>query len=163
MLYIPTKTYNLTDGEYENILYSPSKSKSRVIKARNITIWDNYTFYFLKRYFKKDKYEKAFNHYLWLINFIKENYQEGITLITPDIEWMPKNLSQVIINKWQKECKDYPQLYVPDTWENPNLNIVGYALRSNSVKTHPYWNHCLGHKRDNLICPIQTYDAIKEI
>ena len=128
----------------------------------NITIWDNYTFYFKKRYHKPDKREKAREHYLWLINFIKNNYKEGITLITPDIEWLEDK--EEILEKWIKYCKDYPQLYVPETWESiDNLNIVGYALRITTPQkyVHPEWNHCLGHKRD-LNCKLLTYDSITQ-
>lgn len=166
MIYIPTKTYDLKEGKYENILYSPSKSKPKIIKAKNITIWDNHTFYYFKRYYKEDKQEKAFNHYLWLMDFIKKNYQEGITLITPDVDWMEEKYALQVEKLWKKECSNYPQLYVPTSWrtDTSKLNIAGYALRKNIKYTefHPHWNHCLAHVR-SINCDLLTYDAIREL
>ena len=164
IIYIPTMTSALRHEVKklpENILYSPNSKLEKVYKAEKITIWDNYTYYLRNKYNKKDKQTVSKNHYLWLINFIKNNYQEGITLITPDIEWL--NDKDEIMEKWYKTCKDYPQLYVPETWDNTDgLNIIGYALRPNSTFIHENWNHCLRHKRD-ISCNILTYDSVSEI
>ena len=161
MIYIPTITSKVR-GEYENVLYSPNKKHPEIIMGKNITIWDNYTFYLYKRYRKPDKHEIAREHYLWLIEYIKNNWREGITLITPDVEWL--KYKNEIIDKWNKECYSYPQLYVPNTWDNTDkLNIIGYALRSNSPNVfHENWTHCLAHKRD-IKCKLLTYDATVEI
>ena len=160
IIYIPTITGRVK-GEHENVLYSPNKNHPEIILGKNITIWDNYTFYFYKRYRKSDKHEVAREHYLWLINFIKDNWREGITLITPDVEWL--KYKDEIIEKWNNECYLYPQLYVPNTWENPNkVNIIGYAPRKTSPNiTHKNWTHCLGHTRD-INCKLLTYDSIIE-
>lgn len=159
MLYIPTVTSKIITEQYENILYSPNQKHPNKYKGTNITIWDNYTFYLLKRYHKPDKHEKAREHYLWFIDYIKDNYEEGITLITPDVEWL--KYRNEIEQKWLQECSQYPQLYIPETWEDTSkLNIVGHALRVNSKTiSHPDWVHCLGHTREvesNLI----TYDSV---
>lgn len=163
MIYIPTMTTKLRfeNGEYENLLYSPNKNLTKVVLGKNITIWDNYTYYLRCKYLKEDRQSFAKAHYLWLIDFIKNNYVNGVTLITPDIEWLDDK--EEIMQKWFNYCKDYPQLYVPETWENiDGLNIVGYALRTNSPNiVHPNWNHCLRHKR-NLDCNLLTYDSIVE-
>ena len=162
IVYIPTMTSNFRYSDRieklpENILYSPNPKILNVYKSSNITIWDNYTFYLRSKYHKKDKHEVARDHYLWLINYIKNNYIDGITLITPDVEWL-KYKEQIEI-EWYKYCKDYPQLYVPETWDNPKLNIIGYALRPNTSESyiHKNWNHCLKHKRD-ISCSLLTYD-----
>lgn len=158
IIYIPTLTSNITRVELpENILYSPNPRNGKY-KAKGITIWDNYTFYLMLKYNKSDKHEKAREHYLWLINFIKDNYEDGITLITPDVEWL--KYKDEIMEKWFNTCKDYPQLYVPQTWENPDgLNIIGYALRKNTPTefVHEKWNHCLRHVRD-IPTGLLTYD-----
>ena len=52
MIYIPTITSKVR-GEYENVLYSPNKKHPQIIMGKNITIWDNYTFYLYKRYRKR--------------------------------------------------------------------------------------------------------------
>ena len=167
MIYIPTLTSKLRiglDKQYENILYSPNVNLDKVYKGSNITIWDNYTFYLRSRYHKPDKHIKARNHYLWLIDFIKNNYEEGITLITPDVEWLKDR--ELIEEQWNKECSIYPQLYVPETWKTPTdkLNIIGYALRINTPEKyiHENWNHCLKHKRE-LNSKLLTYDSTIEI
>jgi hypothetical protein len=162
MIYIPTLTSKLKyeTREYENILYSPNIKLNKVVLGKNITIWDNYTYYLRFKYNKPDKHIVAKNHYLWLINFIKNNYIDGVTLITPDIEWLQDK--EEIMEKWYNNCREYPQLYVPETWNNLDLNIVGYALRINSPDyIHPNWNHCLRHKRE-LNCKLLTYDSIIE-
>ena len=51
MIYIPTITSKVR-GEYENVLYSTNKKHPQIIMGKNITIWDNYTFYLYKRYRK---------------------------------------------------------------------------------------------------------------
>ncbi len=161
MIYIPTITTK-RQANLDNVLYSPNKNNDQIVLGKSITIWDNYTFYLYKRYRKPDKHEIAREHYLWLIDFIKDNWREGITLITPDVEWL--KYKDEITDKWNKECYSYPQLYVPNTWNNiDKLNIIGYALRSNSSNVfHENWTHCLGHKRD-IKCRLLTYDATIEI
>lgn len=162
IIYIPTMTStfrcNNVKDVPENILYSPNSKILNIYKGSNITIWDNHTFYYKCRYIKPDKHEVARKHYLWLIDFIKNNYVDGITLIAPDIEWL--KYKEEIHKQWYKYCKDYPQLYVPETWDNPKLNIVGYALRTNTPLNyvHKEWNHCLRHKRD-ITCDLLTYDS----
>lgn len=162
-MYIPTVTSKVLTKQYENILYSPNLKHNTKYKGINITIWDNYTFYLYKKYHKKDKHEKARDHYFWLIDYIKENWEEGITLITPDVEWC--KYQNDVEALWLQECSQYPQLYVPNTWNlsTDNLNIIGYALRVNSPEIiHENWTHCLGHKRD-LPCKLCTYDAFVEL
>lgn len=65
---------------------------------------------------------------------------------------------------WLQNCKDYPQLYVPNTWQNDisKLNIVGHALTINSKDKnyHREWTHCLGHKRSNIVYELLTYDKV---
>ncbi len=166
MIYIPTVTSKLKYREvfHENILYSPNENLPIVRKGK-ITIWDNYTFY-LRKHLKNQ--EKAYNHYKWLIQFIKENYQEGITLITPDVDWLDRG--EEIEELWLENCKDYPQLIVPYTWREEThssspLNIVGNALRKEQPSGwyHTEWTHCLGHKRENIPTKLLTYDSISEI
>lgn len=161
MIYIPTITTKRR-ADLDNVLYSPNKNNIQIVLGKNITIWDNYTFYLYKKYQKEDKHEIAREHYLWLIQYIKQNWQQGITLITPDIEWL--KYKDEIIDKWNTECFMYPQLYVPNTWKHTNkLNIVGYALRKTSPTIiHENWTHCLGHVRD-INCKLSTYDATKPI
>lgn len=165
--YIPTLTTFLKGGKFvnglpENILYSPNESISKVWKSNGITIWDNYTYYLRYKYNKKDKHEKARDHYLWLIRYIRNNYEEGITLITPDVEWL--KYRDEIEQTWFNNCKDYPQLYVPNTWhDSSGLNIIGHALRINTPDKylHDTWNHCLRHKRD-IGHGLVTYDSVIE-
>ena len=165
--YIPTLTsFFVRKHEVKelpkNILLSPNKNILVPWKAEGITIWDNYTYYLRFKYHKKDKHEKARKHYLWLISYIKENYMDGITLITPDVEWL--KYKDEIEEAWYDNCRDYPQLYVPNTWKNSSgLNIVGHALRINTPDKyiHENWNHCLRHKRD-INCKILTYDSVIE-
>lgn len=160
MIYIPTITSKVK-GEYESVLYSPNKKHPEIIMGKNITIWDNYTFYLYKRYRKPDKHEIARDHYIWLIEFIKDNWKKGITLITPDVDWL--RYSKEIEELWRINCFNYPQLYVPNSWKSDisNLNIVGYALRKESENIeHPTWTHCLGHIRNNLNSKIKTYDSV---
>jgi hypothetical protein len=148
----------------ENILYSPNKNILKPWKASGITIWDNYTYYLRYKYNKKDKHEKARDHYLWLINYIKDNYIDGITLITPDVEWL--KYRDEIEQQWHNNCKDYPQLYVPNTWKDiSGINIVGHALRIDTPDSfvHKRWNHCLRHVRQNLKSSLNTYDASNSI
>ena len=160
MLYIPTITkqvQNKINKDYDYVLYSPSTRTKIKYKARKITIWDNHTFYYLKRYYKEDKQEKAYQHYIWLIEYIRNNYEEGITLITPDIEWLDK--AKEVMKQWYKHCSKYPQICIPKTCNENKLNIIGYALRPNSPNyIHPKWVHCLMHKRD-LNTKLLTYDA----
>ena len=164
IIYIPTMTgklkSNMSDMDYA--LYSPSSRCPIICKANKITIWDNHTFYLYKRYNKSDKHIKALNHYLWLIKFIKNNYQQGITLITPDVDWLCEEFRNIVEYEWSKHCSMYPQLYVPDTWcfNTNNLNIVGYALRSSSpLVYHPNWVHCLAHIRNDINTKLLTYDS----
>lgn len=164
MIYIPTLTsklrYTVTE-EYENVLYSPNKNITQKLKGKNITIWDNYTFYLYRR-LQKNKQQTAKEHYIWLVNYIKENWEKGITLITPDVFWLQDR--DYIEKLWLQNCKDYPQLYVPNTWKNDisKLNIVGHALTINSKDKdyHRQWTHCLGHKRNNIVCELLTYDKV---
>ena len=113
--------------------------------------------------------QKAFNHHLWLINYIKQNYVDGITLITPDVDWLDENDALLIEKEWNNNCKQYPQLYIPNTWRTntDNLNIVGNALRKETIyeKVNTNWVHCLAHKRPELKSKTKllTYDSIKEI
>ena len=165
MIYIPTLTSKLRygiDKEYENILYSPNVNLTTKYKGKNITIWDNHTFYLRYRLIAKEKYEIAYNHYLWFIDYVKSNWEAGITVITPDVDWHPKQLE--IEDIWIRECSAVPQLYVANTWRTDlsKLNIVGHALRpnTNSDAEHTEWTHCLGHVRHNLTCKLQTYDSV---
>lgn len=160
MIYIRTLTGKLKeeDREKDYLFYSPSQKHDKIIKAKKITIWDNHTFYWRTRYLKKDRDEKSKEHYLWYINFILNNWSEGIIVITPDVEW--NKYKEEIEKEWIK-CSHIPQLYVPNTINPSNLNIVGYALRKNSTELHPTWNHCLGHIRD-IDCPLLTYDSVIE-
>jgi hypothetical protein len=165
MIYIPTITSKLRyklDQEYDNVLYSPNPKMKQFYKAKNITIWDNHTFYLLRHLKHPNKQEIAYEHYNWFINFVKENWEEGITVITPDVDWHDKQVE--IEQKWLSECAHIPQLYVVNTWQSDvkKLNIVGHALRLNSNfdAEHPEWTHCLGHVRDNLTSKLLTYDSI---
>jgi hypothetical protein len=164
MIYIPTLTSKLRvkiEDNYENVLYSPNQKLNISVKGNNLTIWDNYTFYLMKRLHNK---KVAYNHYLWLIDFIVNNYEEGITLITPDVDWLKNGIQ--IEKLWNEKCSKYPQLYVPNSWKTStkNLNIVGYALRKNQITiNHLNWVHCLGHKRDDINSKLITYDSISEI
>ena len=82
-------------------------------------------------------------------------------LITPDVDWL--SCGPEIEKAWKKQCSEYPQLYIPNTWKSDisNLNILGYALRKESENIHhPTWTHCLGHIRNNLNSEIQTYDSV---
>lgn len=165
MIYIPTLTSKLgkvVNKQYDYILYSPNPKINDIFMGNKITIWDNYTFYLWKR-LRNNKQEVAYNHYLWFINYIQENWREGITVIAPDVDWLEKG--EEIEKLWLEKCFKYPQLIVPNTWRlNTNkLNVVGYALRKNSKEYHSTWNHCLGHKRNNLQSKIQTYDSVSEI
>ena len=169
MIYIPTLTYKLRENieeEYENVLYSPSKIKPYIYIAKNITIWDNHTFYYLKRYYKPNKQEKAFEHYLWFIDFIKTNYKEGVALITPDVDWMNEKYSKQIEELWLEKCYNYPQLYMPNSWKTSTdkLNIVGHVLRygQDEKLAHSKWTHCLGFKGKNIKSELVTYDKYKE-
>lgn len=160
MIYIPTLTTELRfeiKESYDNLLYSPNKNLPIKIKGNNITIWDNHTYY-LKNMLKDQ--DKAYEHYIWFIGFVKNNWEEGITVITPDVDWLKKG--EEIEDKWIQECYMYPQLYVPNTLQNPDkLNIVGYALRRGQEDIiHENWTHCLGHKRE-LDCKLLTYDSVK--
>ena len=163
MIYIPTVT---TKRRKEvNILYSPSSRNNELVFGDNITIWDNHTFYLKNKYRGKDKYDKAFEHYLWLIEFINNNYKEGVILITPDVDWMPDKLREVIEDRWLEKCSQYPQLYVPGTYKYfDKINIVGHALRPyhDITYVHKKWTHCLGHARE-LPCELCTYDSIRKI
>lgn len=160
MIYIPTLTSKLRycDVDEDYVLYSPNEHLTKVVKGKKITIWDNYTFY-LRMRLKNNKQERAKQHYLWLIDFIQNNYEDGITLITPDVDWLQDSLE--IEQLWKDKCSRYPQLYVPNTWQTSTdmLNIVGYAIRRNMTQTHPKWTHCLGHARDNVQTELLTYDA----
>ena len=164
MIYIETlttklRTCNIEDIDRDYVLYSPHKNLNKVIMGKKITIWDNYTFYLYKRLNYQNKQSIAKDHYLWLIDFINNNWQEGITLITPDVDWLDDRLE--IETLWRDNCSKYPQLYVPNTWVSSidDLNIVGYALRRDSKEIHNKWTHCLGHIRDNIESELLTYDA----
>lgn len=170
MIYVPTMTSKLRGKQQQinldYILYSPNKKIQYVYLGSKITIWDNHTFYLFKRMHDP---QKAFNHYLWLINYIKQNYVDGITLITPDVDWLDENDALLIEKQWSNNCKQYPQLYIPNTWRTntDNLNIVGNALRKETVykKINTNWVHCLAHKRPELKgkTKLLTYDSVKEI
>ena len=165
MIYIPTLTNRLRRGidrDYDNILYSPNPNITKKYKAKNITIWDNYTFYLLKHLKHPNKQEIAYQHYIWFIEYVKSNWEEGITVITPDVDW--HNKQKEIEQMWLDNCAYFPQLYVVNTWQSDikKLNIVGYALRLNSnyEVQHTEWTHCLGHIRNNINSKLLTYDSI---
>lgn len=166
IIYIPTMTGRLNNNtsSMDYVLYSPTRKFCKVFKANKITIWDNHTFFLYKKYCKPDKEIKAFYHYLWLIQFITENYQKDLILITPDTDWLSKKFRSIIEQKWINCCSQYPQLYVPNTWSSKTngLNIVGYALRNNSpLIINKEWTHCLGHIRKDIDTKLLTYDAYK--
>ena len=161
MIYIPTLTSRLryNDIQEDYVLYSPNRNLQKVVLGNKITIWDNYTFYLHER-LKHNKIQTALEHYLWLIEFINNNYVEGVTLITPDVDWLPNEISDIVEKEWSLHCYNYPQLYVPDTWnsDTSKLNIVGHALREYQTNVHPKWTHCLGHKRELDNVELLTYD-----
>ena len=170
MIYIPTLTSKLRNlknrnKEYAYVLYSPNPKLDIVFKGKEITIWDNYTYYLKTKLKSPNKQEIAKQHYIWLINFIINNYEEGITLITPDVDWIQDGEDIELL--WNEYCSQYPQLYVPNTWKTSTekLNIVGHGLRNNTPKEyyHKDWNHCFTHIRTDINSPLVTYDASCEI
>lgn len=165
MIYIPTLTTKLRygiDQEYENILYSPNPNIKEKYKGRNITIWDNHTFYLSRRLLDVNKQEIAYKHYIWFTNYVKHNYEPGIVVITPDVDWHSKRLE--LEELWLSSCSHIPQLYVYDTWQTDTskLNIVGHALRKETLvdSYHPEWTHCLGHVREGVTSKLSTYDSV---
>ena len=169
MIYIPTYTTKLRGKEKKinekYILYSPNKNIQYRYTGSEITIWDNHTFYYFKRLGNP---EMAIEHYKWLINYICENYIEGVTLITPDVDWLQEDLATQIMTEWKEKCGKYPQLYIPNTWtiSTDELNIIGHAIRKETVyeNIHPKWVHCLAHIRKDLEGKTQllSYDSIVE-
>ena len=101
---------------------------------------------------------------MWFIDYVQNNWEEGITVVTPDVDWLDRGLE--IEDLWKQCCSKIPQLYVPNTWRTSikYLNIVGHALRKNSLALNsPDWIHCLGHVRKDLKSKLLTYDSISEI
>lgn len=160
MIYIPTSTGYLQDKEYEYLLYSPSQKYDKIVIGKKITIWDNHTFYLMNRLRKPNKKDIAIEHYKWFIEFIKQNWQEGVTVVTPDTDWLKTDEIELL---WLKNCKQYPQLYVPNSWINDtkDLNVVGHALRANTPNkfVHPKWTHLFAHRRD-CNSELVTYDSV---
>ena len=161
--YIPTVTgKHKKHLKYPVALCSPSKN-SPLVEGVDQTIADCHTFYL--RILRNT--QLALEHYLWYCDWVNENrWRSNLVFVTPDCDWLPKDLSVLIEAKWIHLNTEANCLAVPSSPVAAFCNIVGIALTKRCpVKVHPEWTHIFGGRSIDLPNPTRrfTYDALSPI